>query len=52
MRENKIGAIVIKCFVLLVGLGTAHQAMAQDAATTYTKMAPVDQYSWRIGMRR
>jgi hypothetical protein len=44
MRENKIGAIVIKCFVLLVVLGTAHQAMAQDAATTYTKMAPVDQY--------
>jgi hypothetical protein len=44
MRENKIGAIVIKCFVLLVGLGAARQAMAQDAATTYTKMAPVDQY--------
>ena len=44
MRENKIGAIVISCFVLLVGLGTARQTMAQDAATTYTKMAPVDQY--------
>lgn len=44
MRENKIGAIVIKRFVLLVGLGTARQAMAQGAATTYTKMAPVDQY--------
>jgi hypothetical protein len=45
MRENKIGGILIKwCFVLLVGLGTAHQAMAQDAATAYTKMAPVDQY--------
>jgi hypothetical protein len=44
MRENKIGAIAIKCFVLLVGLGAAHQAMAQDAAMTYTKMAPVDQY--------
>src|ERR1051325_5619176 len=29
---------------LLVMLGTAHQAMAQEAATTYTKMAPVDQY--------
>jgi len=24
--------------------GVAHQAMAQDVATTYTKMAPVDQY--------
>jgi hypothetical protein len=44
MCENKIGAIVIKCFVLLVGLGAAHQAMAQDATTTYTKMAPIDQY--------
>jgi hypothetical protein len=44
MRENKIGAIVIKCFALLVGLGTTHQAMAQDAATTYAKMAPVEQY--------
>jgi hypothetical protein len=44
MRKNKIGAIVIKCFVLVVGLGPAQQAMAQDAATTYTKMAPVEQY--------
>ena len=44
MRDNKIGAIVIKCFVLLVWLGPAHEAMAQNAATTYTKMAPVDQY--------
>jgi hypothetical protein len=44
MRENKIGAIVIKCFALLVGLGTTHQAMAQDAATTYAKMAPLEQY--------
>lgn len=42
MRENKTGAIVIKCLVLLVVLGTA--ATAQDAATTYTKMAPVDRY--------
>jgi hypothetical protein len=44
MRENKVGTIVIKCFVLLVVLGMAHQAVAQDAATTYTKMAPLDQY--------
>ncbi|MGH9500614.1 MAG: hypothetical protein ACRD3L_15845 [Terriglobales bacterium] len=29
---------------LLVGLGWAYGAMAQDAATAYTKMAPVDQY--------
>jgi len=49
MREKKISAIAIKSFALLVVLGTAYlgpanQAMAQDAATTYTKMAPVDQY--------
>jgi hypothetical protein len=41
---KKISAIAIKGFALLVVLGTVYQAMAQDAATTYTKMAPVDQY--------
>ena len=54
MRENKVGVIVIKCFALLVVLGTVYQtmvykAMAQDAATPYpaspyAKMAPVEQY--------
>ena len=44
MRENRVGAIVIKCFALLVVLGTAHQAMAQDAKTPYTKMPPLDEY--------
>ena len=44
MRQKKVGAIVIKRFVLLVGLSTAHQAMAQDATTHYPKMAPIDQY--------
>jgi hypothetical protein len=44
MRENKIGAIVIKSFALLVALGTAHQAMAQDATAPYLKMAPIAQY--------
>lgn len=44
MRENRIEAIVIKCLALLVVLGMGHNAMAQDAATTYTKMAPVEQY--------
>ncbi len=29
---------------LLVVLGCANEALAQDAATAYTKMAPVDQY--------
>lgn len=47
MRKKKAHAI--KSFALLVVLdivvlGMACQAMAQDAATTYTKMAPVDQY--------
>ena len=29
---------------VFVGVGWAYEAMAQDAATAYTKMAPVDQY--------
>lgn len=44
MRKNKIGAFLMKCSVLLIGLGAAHQTMAQDAATPYPKMAPIDQY--------
>jgi hypothetical protein len=40
MRENKIGAIVIKSFALLVVFGVALHAMAQNT----TKMAPVEQY--------
>jgi hypothetical protein len=44
MRKNKIGAMVMKSFVLFVAFGAAHYAMAQDPATKYTKMAPIDQY--------
>jgi hypothetical protein len=44
MRENKVGAIVIQSFALLVALGMAHQAVAQDAKTLYPKMAPIEQY--------
>jgi hypothetical protein len=49
MRENKVGALVIKSFALLVVLGMAfigmgNRAMAQDATTPYPKMAPIDQY--------
>ncbi len=44
MQKNKTGAIVINCFALLVGLGTTYQAMAQDAATPYPNMAPIEQY--------
>jgi hypothetical protein len=42
MRKKKFGAT--KSFALLVVLGTAYQAMAQDATTLYPKMAPIDQY--------
>src|SRR6202000_1494193 len=44
MRKNKVHAIAIKSFALLVVLGTACQARSQNATTAYTKMAPVDQY--------
>jgi hypothetical protein len=42
--EKKVGAIAIKSFALLVVLAMACRAMAQDAGTTYTKMASVNQY--------
>jgi hypothetical protein len=42
--HKKISAIAIKGFALLVVLGTVHRAMAQDPATPYPKMAPIDQY--------
>jgi hypothetical protein len=49
MRKQKAGAIVSKSFALLVVLGTAYlgtarQAMAQDAKTPYPSMAPIEQY--------
>ena len=51
MRKRKISAmaVLIISFALLVVIGTAYvatanQAMAQDAATHYPKMAPIDQY--------
>ena len=44
MRKNKMGAIHIKSFALLLVLGAAHHAMAQDATTPYPKMAPIEQY--------
>jgi hypothetical protein len=43
MRKN-LGVIAIKSFALLVGLSAPYQVMAQNAATTYPKMAPIDQY--------
>jgi hypothetical protein len=44
MRNIKMGAFLMTCSVLLIGLGTAGQTMAQNAATPYPKMAPIDQY--------
>jgi hypothetical protein len=44
MREKRMAAIAIKRFVLITVFATACGAMAQDPATTYAKMAPVDQY--------
>jgi hypothetical protein len=44
MRKNKAGYIAIMSFAMLVVLGTPYQAMAQDAATPYPTMAPIEQY--------
>jgi len=44
MRKQKVGAIAIESFALLVVFGTAYQAMAQDAKQPYATMAPVEQY--------
>jgi hypothetical protein len=44
MRKEKVGAIAIKSFAVLLALGTAYQVMAQDAKTPYPKMAPIEQY--------
>jgi hypothetical protein len=44
MLKKRISAIAIKSFALLVVLGAAYQALAQDATTRYPKMAPLEQY--------
>jgi hypothetical protein len=49
MRKKNVGAIVIRSFALLVVLGAAYlgmgnHAMAQEAATPYPNMAPIEQY--------
>jgi hypothetical protein len=44
MLKKKVAAIAITGFALLVVLGTAHHAMAQDATMPYPKMAPIEQY--------
>ena len=44
MRKKKLSAIAIKSLAVLVVLGAAYQATAQDAKATYPKMAPLEQY--------
>ena len=44
MRIKKAHTIATKGFALLVFLGPAYQATAQNAATPYSNMAPVEQY--------
>lgn len=44
MQSKKVGAIVTKTLALIMLLGTAGYATAQDVKTPYPKMAPVDQY--------
>src|SRR5215831_1310220 len=44
MQQNKVRTIVINSFALIVMLGVARHAIAQDAKATYPSMAPVEQY--------
>ena len=44
MHRNRTGAIALSSIALLVMLGTAGQATAQDAKSPYPNMAPVEQY--------
>ena len=44
MRKQKVGAVTIKSIALLVVLGPAYQALAQNATTTYPSRAPIEQY--------
>src|ERR1700730_13247704 len=43
--KRAVSAIAINCFALLLAAtGPAGPAMAQDAATAYPKMAPIEEY--------
>jgi len=44
MLKTQVAAIAINGLALLAVLGTAHRVSAQDAATAYPKMAPIEQY--------
>jgi hypothetical protein len=42
--RREIGAIAMSALALLAALGASQQAMAQSAAMSYPKMAPIEQY--------
>ena len=44
MLQQRIGAIAVKSLALVMMLGMARCATAQDAKTPYPSMAPLDQY--------
>jgi hypothetical protein len=44
MRGKKAGAIAVRSIAVVIMLGTAWHATAQDAKAPYASMAPVDQY--------
>jgi len=44
MLKKIVCTLATTSFILLAAFGTAQEAMAQDAATKYAKMAPVEQY--------
>jgi hypothetical protein len=44
MQTKKVGAIVVNSIALIVMLGTAWHAIAQDAKAAYPNMAPLERY--------
>jgi len=44
MQKNKLGVIAVETIALVVFLGAAWHATAQDTKTPYPNMAPVEQY--------
>ncbi len=44
MYRTILGTIALGSFALVVGLGTARQARAQEAKAAYPNMAPLDEY--------
>jgi hypothetical protein len=44
MRRKSLRTFVVRSFALVVVLGAAWKAQAQDIKTPYPSMAPLDQY--------